>query len=277
MIVVEVNDLRIIENNQVDGFLIGTSFISSECYMKFTIEEVINFTEKAHKQKKLVFLDATQIFHDQDLNVVSRILKDLDCVDYVLYNDLALMDLIDEKKRFYYSVTYVTNKYDFEIVSEENSFTLVSPTLSFEELKEFRMNEKAFLIAFGTFEIFHSRRPLISNYLNYRKLPIENSKYQVIEEFRNEKYPIVEENGTKIYLNDYYCLMEELRDLSKNLLLKVFDIPYTETTKIIDLYKKAIETNDYTLLQNIKDVVPNLHKGLLYQNSILIKEGKNNA
>lgn len=277
MLVVEVNDLKLVNNPEVDGFLIGTEFLSSECYKKFTKKEVIEFTRRAHDLNKKVFLDATQIFHDQDLKKVNMILNELNDVDYVLYNDLALINMIDKEKRFYYSITYVTNVYDYDIVADENQHVLVSPNLKYDELKKFKDKKESFLIAFGTFEIFHSRRPLISNYLKYRNLDVDNAKYQVIEEFRNEKYPIVEEEGTKIYLNDYYYLSEELVDLNHNLIIKLFDLPQEKCLQIISLYRKALNDLNFQFDDEMKKLSLNLHKGLLYQNSILIKEGKNNA
>lgn len=277
MLVVEVNDLKIVDNPEVDGFLIGTEFLSSECYKKFKKEEVVEFTKQAHDLNKKVFLDATRIFHDQDLKIVKKLLDELYAVDYVLYNDLALIDMIDIEKRFYYSVTYVTNVYDYDIVANENRHVLVSPNLKYDELKRFKDKKESFLIAFGTFEIFHSRRPLISNYLKYRNVPVEDAKYQVIEEFRKEKYPIVEEEGTKIYLNDYYYLSKELENLNHNLIIKLFDLPQEISVQIISLYRKALNTCNFQFDDELQKLPLNLHKGLLYQNSILIKEGKNNA
>ena len=135
MLVVEVNDLRIVENNNVDGFLIGTKKISSEVYYQFTKEEVLAFIEKAHIKKKLVFLDATNIFHDEDFKDVKEIIDYLSAVDYVMYNDLMILNIVPKEKRMYYSTTYITNILDFDIVEEENEYVLVSPELSLEELK----------------------------------------------------------------------------------------------------------------------------------------------
>ena len=272
MLVVEVNDLRIVENNNVDGFLIGTKKISSEVYYQFTKEEVLAFIEKAHIKKKLVFLDATNIFHDEDFKDVKKIIDYLSAVDYVMYNDLMILNIVPKEKRMYYSTTYITNILDFDIVEEENEYVLVSPELSLEELKVFNNKKRSFLIGFGTWEIFHSRRNLLSNYFQYRGMEYSNSKYHVIEEFRKEMYPIVENNGTKIYLNGYYYLGQELEKLNNNLLLKTFDLDYALVNKIIDAYKKALISQDYEELERmIKDLPLDTNKGLLFEQSILTK------
>ena len=272
MLIVEVNDLTIINNKEVDGFLIGTKFISGEVYKKFEKEEVLEFTNKAHQLGKRVVLDATSIFHEQDLFKVKEIIEYLNDVDLIMYNDLALMKLIPLKKRFYYSTTYITNKYDFEIVKDENSKVLVSPELTLNELKLFSEKEGAILIGFGTWEIFHSKRNLLSNYMEYRSNEYVEGTYHIIEEFRSELYPIIEENGTKIYLNGYYFLGKELEYLSKDLILKVFDLNMDIVEKVIGLYKKAIVINEFIELENeIKKLPINTNKGLLYEQSILTK------
>lgn len=272
MLVVEVNDLRIVENNNVDGFLIGTKKISSEVYYQFTKEEVLAFIEKAHIKKKLVFLDATNIFHDEDFKDVKEIIDYLSTADYVMYNDLMILNIVPKEKRMYYSTTYITNTLDFDIVAEENEYVLVSPELSLEELKAFKNKKSSFLIGFGTWEIFHSRRNLLSNYFQYREMEYSNSKYHIIEEFRKEMYPIVENNGTKIYLNGYYYLGQELEELNNNLLLKTFDLDYALVNKIIDAYKKALISQDYEELERmIKDLPLDTNKGLLFEQSILTK------
>ncbi|MBR2891888.1 MAG: hypothetical protein IKC22_05915 [Bacilli bacterium] len=273
MLVVELNDLKVLDT-LADGFLIGVEFISSECFKQYKLEQTIEIINKIHERGKLAFIDATQIFHDQDLEQVKNILTHLKDADYILYNDLALIDLIDLEKRFYYSVTYITNKQDFSIVEKENAYTLLSPTLSFEELVSFGELDKAFLIGFGTFEIFHSRRPLISNYMKYRNTEYELANYQVIEEFRSEKYPIVENNGTKIYLNDYYYLGKELEFLNKNIILKTFDLKVEDVFRIVSIYSKALKTKDFIVLEDLEKLPLKLHKGLLLENSILKKEVK---
>lgn len=272
MLIVEVNDLKLLKCIDTDGFLIGTDKISSEVFVKFPKEKVLEFVKEVHQNKKIVILDATNIFHDQDLAEIKEILDYLSEVDFVMYNDLAIMNMVPIEKRIYYSTTYITNLYDFDIVKEENAYVVVSPELSFEELKAFNQKDGSFIIGFGTWEIFHSRRRLLSNYFKYRKTDYFNGRYHIIEEFRNEMYPIVEDEGTKIYLNGYYYLASELKELSKNILLKTFDLEYENVVKIVHAYNEAIINGDYEKLERIiKEFPIDTNKGLLYEESILTK------
>ena len=278
MLVVELNDLRILSNPNVDGFLVGVEFLSSECYKHYPLDIVEKLIKDIHDLNKLVFIDTTQIFHDQDLLIVKEMLKRLNDADYFLYNDLGLTSLIEKEKRFYYSSTYITNSFDFEIVQEENQYVLVSPELSFIELQKYKTYDKAFIIGFGTWEIFHSRRNLITNYMLYRNMEkqeirmLKENKFEIIEEFRSENYPIIENMGTKIYLNRYYHLTYELALLPKNIILKGFDLEYLKFNKVVNVYKKMLEEANYEETLNILESleIP-LHKGLLYQTSVLLK------
>ena len=89
--------------------------------------------------------------------------------------------------------------------------------------------------------------------------------YSIMEEFRNDTYPIVENNGFKVFLNDYFCLNELYTD---NLIIKTFNLELELTIKIINSFK---EKN----LALIKELPIKTHHALLFEESILTKGDKN--
>lgn len=274
MIIVELNDLKVLESD-ADAYLVGVEKFSSECYHHFSMEETKEIVLKVKEIKKKVFIDLTNVFHDQDLPKVKKLIDELHQVDGFFYVDLGLVNLIEKNKRIYFSPTYLTNQFDIDIVCEENQYVLVSPELSLKELQNIKFNEQMFLLAFGPWEIFHSRRPLISNYFKYRSKEYDaNAKYHVIEEFRSDLYPIVENNGTKIYLNGYYYLGNEIGNKTNNLLIKSFDLESDIVNKVVELYKKMMIDNT-DIEEELVKLDINLNKGLLYEESILRKGGNN--
>ncbi len=276
MLIVELNDKRLLNKNNIDAYLIGVEFISSECYKHFSLNEALEAIDSIQQNGKKAFIDATQIFHDQDLDKVEIIINKLSKADGFFYKDLAIQNYVSVDKRIYFSITYTTNKCDFQLVEDENKYVLVSPNLKYEELKAFKDFDKALFIAFGTWEIFHSRRPLLTNYGLYRNLSFNDEKLEIIEEFRNDRYPIIEKNGTKIYLNRFYYLADELKDINKNLLFKTFDLDFNITCDIIDYYIESLQNNNFQKLDDkMKSTGLKLHKGLLYEDSLLVKEVKN--
>ena len=276
--IIELNHRALI-NKKVEGFIIGVSKLSSDCYQEYELDEAITLIDEIHHINKdtKVYIDCTNLFFDEDFPLLKESLDKLQNADYFLYEDLGLKELIPEEKRIYYSITYLTNKEDLAICLENNKAALISPSLALDELKAFNdFKERTFLIAFGTWKIFYSRRQLLKNHFQYHHLPLEEASYKIIEETRNDAYPIIERSGTKIYLNDYFALDLELRDLSNNLILKLFDLDYQVSSRIIDLYQKALVDQDYEALKKgLNDLNLKLHKGLLYEDSLLIKKGGN--
>lgn len=268
MLIVELNDLRLLDDLEADGYIIGVKDISSECYKHFEIEEVKEIINKLHQNNKLALIDFTSMYHDSDKSALVNCYNELKNADMFLYHDLIIHSFIPKMQRFYFATTYNTNKLDIELALEENNATIISPELSFEEMKDINL-PNTYLIAFGTWEIFHSRRPLISNYYKYRNWEYEEANYEIIEEFRpNESYPIVENNGTKIYLNGIYYLSNELKDLTSNLIIKTFNLPYDIVSKVIFIYKNSKDID-----ADLRKLNLSLNKGLLYEESILTKGG----
>lgn len=275
MLIVELNNKKVLESN-ADGYLIGINDFSSECYTHYSILETLEIIKKIKELNKKAFIDLTNVFHDQDLNKIKELIHTLNEADGFFYFDLGVMNLIEKEKRVYYAPTYLTNQYDIDIVKSDNQYVLISPELSLKELNNIKYDQKSMLLAFGTWEIFHSRRPLISNYFKYRNQEFdEKAKYHVIEEFRSDYYPIIENNGTKIYLNGYYYLGNDIKNKTNNILIKTFDLEQKLVLKVVELHQQFINNEIDDLDLKLKELDIELNKGLLFEESILRKGGNN--
>ena len=272
MLIVEVNDKLIINHPAPDAFLLGIEGFSSECYHHFSADEALRLARQIKDQGKGVYIDLTSMYHDQDALVLNDLIKTFNFVDGFLYHDFLVQSLIPFAKRVYYAPTYMTNLIDFNLMKEECQYVLASPEVDFKSLKAMSSNETWYL-AFGTWEIFHSRRPLLTNYFKYRGWKNEGSVYTLKEEFRpNEEYPIIEERGTKIYLNDFYYLGREIGELRGHFLIKSFNLPVENVNAIINIYHEALIKNDGTnILPQLQALSLHLHQGFLYQKAILLK------
>ena len=272
MLIVELNDAKLINHSHIDAFLIGVKGFSSECYHHFDLDEVLSLIQAIKTSQRKVFIDLTSMYHDEDVCALTQLIDTLKEVDGFLYHDFLVHSLIPQEKRVYYAPTYMTDMNDFTLMCDECAYVLASPEMGLESLKR-ASSVKTWFLAFGTWEIFHSRRPLITNYFQYRGSNNCARSFYIKEEFRpNEAYPIIEERGTKIYLNDYYYLGKELDMLTGHFLNKTFNLSIELSNQIIDLYYEALNKKDASKLEEgLQKLAIHLHQGFLYQKAVLRK------
>ena len=276
-IVAELKEISLLENNHVYGWIVNLLGLS--CYYDelYSLEEIEEIVKKAHSNNQKVYVNAKKIIHEEDIEDVTNLVKKLELigVDYYIYGDLGFYEIVETlnitDKLIYQVVTYMTNKYDIDVMLKDNNSVVVSTELSLEEMKDIvnDIEHPLYLHVFGYYPIFHSRRELISNYLIYRNREIDlKAKYDVVEELRKSHYPIEQnENGMVVYLDGAYNLSEELGefDNSIGILLSKY-IECDDYKKVLEIYTK---TNNYQELEKLNVV---LSKGLLYEQSILLKK-----
>ncbi len=276
-IVSELKDLCLLENTKVNGWIVNIFGLS--CYYDhlYSLEEIERIVDIAHKQNQKVYVNAKKIIHEQDIDKVIYLVKELEKIgiDYYIYGDVAFLEIVEnlqiKAKLIYQVATYMTNKYDINEMLKDNNSVVISTELSLEEMKEIINDtpKELYLHAFGYYPIFHSRRELISNYLIYRNREIDlEENYDVVEELRKSHYPIEQnENGMVVYLDGAYNLTEELTffENATVILLSKF-ISLEDYQKVLEVYTN---NKNYQELENLNVV---LSKGLLYEQSILLKK-----
>lgn len=276
-IVSELKDVCLLKNTKVDGWIVNIFGLS--CYYDhlYSLEEIESIVDIAHRQNQKVYVNAKKIIHEQDIDKVTYLVKELEKIgiDYYIYGDVAFLEIVEnlqiKAKLIYQVATYMTNKYDINEMLKDNNSVVVSTELSLEEMKEIVNDtpKELYLHAFGYYPIFHSRRELISNYLIYRNREIDSeANYDVVEELRKTHYPIEQnENGMVVYLDGAYNLTEELVffENAMAILLSKF-ISLEDYQKVLEIYAN---NGNYQELENLNIV---LSKGLLYEQSILLKK-----
>ena len=262
-------------------YLIGIDGFSYNILYKYSLNEVLEIINLLHSKNIVCGVNLEKIMFDQDLENLKNVLVDLKNlnVDFITYSDLGVYQLIKELNlninTIYHASTLITNYHDIELMLLENSNVILGKEISYEELKNINSNlsRKTYIDAFGKFPIFYSRRNLISTYFEFRGIS-DNPKdldYTLIEEFRNEEYPITELDSFTVYDTAFYCLGNELQSLNN------IDKAYLSSNFIdIDTYNKVIDI--YINGVNIDESVSNLveiYKGKLTEKTILIKGGNN--
>ena len=140
--------------------------------------------------------------------------------------------------------TLICNYLDASIY-QNMGFNAISMSLEItidDVIKTLQMtNIKLFYQVFGHRLMFHSKRKLVSRYENKGNLNIIRNGMYLIEEKRNDKYPLIETNlGTYIYRSYQISLLNELNRL--NLSYAYLESRFIDFNVYIDVLKIY---NDY--------------------------------
>jgi putative protease len=207
----------------------------------------------------------------------------------MLFSDLAVYMMARnyglEQKLIYNASTYLTNTEDVNDYLKLGDSLIVSADLSLEEQLRIvsRASKPVIVFAFGKYAIFHSKRELLTNYLKYRKnnkVTVRNNKnYTIVEEFRNEHYPIMEdENGTHVFTPKYYCLLKELPQFLKEKLEGIYlstnFLKPEQIEKLMSVYSRALldPSKADELYAELEPSIPDLGEGLRNRKTVLTKE-----
>lgn len=209
----KLNDIESFAAAGADELIFGTSFFSVRSAAVFSVdqyEEIRCRTEKAHV-KMLVLMN--RFFVEEELPACREhlmFLKKLG-VDGIYFTDEAVLAIAKELEvahlLIYQPDTLLTNHPDVNYyLSEELKRIVLSKEITVEEIIEIAHNSPADrleLIVHGRVVVMHSKRPLISNYMEFinNDLQVKNNRHLIIEEeTRHERMPILEdEQGTHVF------------------------------------------------------------------------------
>lgn len=236
-------------------------------------------------------INFSRIFHEEDMEELEYNLQEAvkRNVSHLFFSDLGVYVLAREygleHKLIYNALTYLTNTEDVNDYLKLGESLIVSADLSLDEQLQIvsRAQKPVIVFAFGKYAIFHSKRELLTNYLKYRQnnsLTVSNNKnFSIIEEFRNEHYPIVEdENGTHVFLPKFYCLLKELplfplEKLSGIYLGTNFLAP-EQIEVLMSVYSRALidPSKADELYAELEQSIHDLGEGLRNRKTVLTKE-----
>ncbi len=289
-LIVELNSLELLnhDKSEIAAYLIGADGLSLRPSHIYDIRELKDIIKIIHKQGQQVIINACRIFSEFELTDLEKNLAAILTLlpDYIMYTDFAVKTILNKlcyDNLIYYAPTYLTNSLDIEMVLSDNKMAVVSPYINFTDIISIceKVDQPLVINAFGKFAIFHSRRPLLSNYFKYRGLDLNpHDNYQVVEELRSDYHNLVEdENGTHFYLEGFYYLLEELNKLpfDEYLLINTLFLDSNDTKMIVIGYLEALRGDaPAEIVKTWQKNGISLTKGLLYKKSILVKGGEAN-
>ena len=282
--------------NKCDGLIINSKVFSTFNGNTFASYELFAIIKRIKEHHKKVFINVNRIIPEDEIDKFKKCILDIiDSVDYLIYSDISILNILDKKyydKLIYDSKTLICNKEELNVIPT-NAF--ISQVLSASEIKEFASSEKKYALdCFGYLEMMYSRRPLLSLVMPRGKTKT-NTLYTLKEETRKETYKIFETKrqknnyGTFIYYDSVYVLFKELKEISDNIsFIRLNSMFLTNIIdKIITIYRRYLQDIESDSLDNYKEefyyakinsILENNHlsltRGFLDQESVLLKEDR---
>ena len=228
----------------------------------FTIEEIKEGIEFAHKHRAKVFVTVNIFAHNRDLDNLPGYLRKLERVgvDGIIFSDPGVWRIsqeINSKLELHLSTQANTTNWASSLFWEEHGVQrlVLARELSLEEIREIREKVKLELEIFvhGAMCISFSGRCLLSNYMAGRDANLGECaqpcrwNYALVEEKRpHQQYPIFEdERGSYIFNSQDLCLIRHIPELinagvnSLKIEGRMKSIHYVAT--IVQAYRKALD------------------------------------
>lgn len=285
MLITEIKSKDKIDKYNVDVLILPTKFSS-------TSDFIVDINQLQLFANKKIALKMDNAICENELNelenfIVSTLNND---ILFYIFTDMSVYYFLKkyniENKAVYFAKTINCSTYDIKQYNSMNIKCLISTELTIDDIINISNLENNFIFTYGYFNILYSKRKLLSLYKNYSNLNynVKNdkeiaNKFYLLEETRNEYYPIIENNnGTFIYAPYAYLLFKEIELVNKNNYFYIESIFLTEEDlfKIINIYNQVFKNGvNEELLNEIISINENIGNSFLYLKPEILKEKKN--
>lgn len=250
-----LNNLEML--NEADGYIIGNSLFSVRLTNSFTSDEINTMIDYAKKHSKEIYLSLNKMFYDHDFPVLDDFLNKINVNDLtgIIASDLGLIHFLFSKKLnskiIWQGETLSTNRFDFNFLEKFNiKGSFVAKEITLEDILDIGKHKKykLYLLGHGYFNMFYSKRKLISNFNKHYNLDYKGNKYgyHLEEQARiGERYPILEdENGTHVFRSRVTNSFNVLKEIKEDVDYFVIDTLFKDDNygkDILSLYKNGYE------------------------------------
>ena len=285
-----LTSIKELSDNGADIFIIGNEQYANRLVYSFSNEEIREASKLIKSINKEIYINLNLIVHNNDLESIHEFLiliKELN-VDGIIFGDLGVYQLAKklniESKLIYNPETLNTNYYDPVFWKNKDILGLtISKEITIEDIAIIANNSdiEISLIGHGHLNMFHSRRPLIENYFKYTNSEyenyIENRNLRLIEEIRDESYPIFQDShGTHIFRDKSLESFQEVNKLKDILDIFIIDGIFKDTTYLLETlknYKELLLLPDYKekALEISKLYEKDHDSGFLYKKTVYVK------
>lgn len=213
-LLVTINDKNQITklSTKVDGMIIGINGLSVNTNFSCLKENIVPLLD----QNKEIYLLLNKMIHNEDLPYLKEVMKYFQDKNVkIIFYDLAVLKIAQELnmveklviKQNHLNNSSMSHEF-YQNLGIQN--TILSSDITLKEIFEIKESTKmnVFVTAYGYVPIFHSKRKLITSYLDYIQKEKKDDLYYILD--KEKKYPIMEEDaGTTVYTYKPINYLEE--------------------------------------------------------------------
>lgn len=256
-----VDDIRALADAGADVFIVGHGTYANRLVRSFDEADIKRACELAHSLGKELIVQVNVIVHNDLLAPLESFLAFIDSIDAdgVIFGDLAVYQLARRRgmtnRLFYNPETLNTNYYDPVFWGKQGIQGLfIAKEIPLADMTRIAATSpiKLAIIGHGHLNMFHSRRPLVTNFLEYQGEDydkyLQARNLRLVEELRDESYPIVQdEHGTHIFRSKPMASFNDLYQLTEHIDLFVIDGMFQNAAYLLDAVR------DYRTLLDHED------------------------
>ncbi len=284
-----IQSIKDLSEKGAETFILGNDKYATRLVKSYSEIELADASGLIKSLGKEIYIQMNLIVHNDDLKGVNDFLeftKKIDA-DGIIFGDLSVYMLAKkldvESKLIYNPETLNTNYYDPVFWGKKGiKGIIISKEITLEDIKTIceRNSVEIGLVGHGHLNMFHSRRPLISNFFKYKEETydeyIKSRNLKLVEEIRNEAYPVFQdEHGTHIFRDRIMESYKEINTLENYLDIFIIDGIFKDTKyliKTVENYQKIIKTKSQSKAEKISNGLQNTHdSGFLYKKTVYDK------
>ncbi|HHT39670.1 MAG TPA: hypothetical protein GX001_04275 [Acholeplasmataceae bacterium] len=207
---------------EADGFVVGVKDFSTRETSFLTKAEITKLATWTKRDQKELYLSIKAFLHQQGEELL-KFLASLEVeLTGIIVGDIGYYYLLKALKipLIYQPETLITNTNDLNIYYETGfKGVFLGKEITLKDLLEMTLKSKAktYLLGHGHFNMFYSKRMLLSSYFKEIKkdLKVKDQTFFLKEEKRAEYLPVMEDQfGTHIYRSDVSSVIDYLKDLN---------------------------------------------------------------
>lgn len=268
-----INDIDKYTKIGATAFIFGLKGYSSGYSLELSLEEIKMLRNSTDKE---IFIAINKNIFNSELLEVENALKELDKINIsgVLFYDLSILNIkrrLNLKLDLVWNQTHMVTNYNTcnYYYDKGVKYGILSSEITLEEMKEITKKTKMKLFAnvFGYQSMSYTRRNLINNYFVSNKKEKTKDKYIITN--NGEDYIIKEEKkGNNILFGKVLNGSVIIPELDVDyIILNADGIDSSLFDKVLNLYKKLVDTKDDNLIKEIDSLVGD-YRGFLFQKTI---------